>query len=100
MTRLKVTGDAKTPITTAWCAPFNGSGAPILTTTDGTANAIVWVPGAEGDNQLHGFDALTGKTVFPGAGTGMTGLHHFSSLIAANHRLYVAGDNAVYAFTF
>jgi len=100
VTTLKVTGDAQTPITTAWCAPFNGSGAPILTTTNGAANAIVWVPGAEGDNQLHGFNALTGKAVFSGAGTGMTGLHRFGSLIAANHRLYVAGDNAVYAFAF
>jgi outer membrane protein assembly factor BamB len=100
ITMLKITGDATTPITIAWCVPFSGGGAPIITTSNGAANAIVWATGAEGDNQLHGFDALTGKTVFSGTGTTMTGLHHFSTLIAANHHLYVAGDSNIYAFTF
>jgi hypothetical protein len=99
LTMVKVTA-AKAPLSIGWCVPINGSGAPIVTTTDGTQNAIVWAAGAEGDNELHGFNAVTGATVFSGAGTSMNGLHHFSTLIAANHRLYVAGDNALYAFAF
>jgi hypothetical protein len=53
----------------------------------------------EGDNKLHGFDGLTGKSLFE-SGLTMAGLHHFSTLIAANSHLYVAGDGAVYTFTF
>jgi len=30
----------------------------------------------------------------------MTGLHRYSTLIASDGRLYVAGNNQVYAFTF
>jgi outer membrane protein assembly factor BamB len=100
LTALKVTSDASKPISTAWCQPLNGSGAPIVTTTNGAANPIFWVTGAENDNQLHGFNALNGKVVFSGTGTTMTGLHRYGTLIAANHHLYVAADNAVYSFAF
>jgi outer membrane protein assembly factor BamB len=87
------------PISFAWCAPFSGGGAPIITETADGTNPIVWVVGAEGDNKLHGFAAQTGKRVYESA-TSMTGLRHFQTLIAANHHLYVAGDNTVYAFAF
>jgi outer membrane protein assembly factor BamB len=100
LTMLKITSDSKNPLSVAWCAALNGSGAPIITTSDGSANPIVWVTGAEADNELHGFDALTGKTVFSGAGTTMQGLRHFGTLIAANRHLYVGADNTVYAFAF
>jgi outer membrane protein assembly factor BamB len=99
LTMLKVI-DAKTPISTVWCAPLNGRGAPIVTTTNGSANPIVWVTGAQGDNEIHGFNATTGKVIFSGANTVMQGLRHFGTLIAANGRLYVAADNNVYAFAF
>jgi len=94
---LNVTSGA-TPIKEVWCAALNGAGAPIITTSNGSADPLVWVTGAEGDNLLHGFDATTGRAVFSGGA--MRGLHRFSSLIAANHRLYVGADNTVYAFTF
>ncbi len=97
---LKITSDPATPIAPLWCAMLSGAGAPILTTSNGAGNAIFWVAGAGGDNLLHGFDALTGKVLFSGAGTTMTGLHRFGTLIAANRHLYVAGDGTVYAFTF
>jgi hypothetical protein len=91
---------APSAVSFAWCAAFSGGGAPILTTTDGTANPIVWVVGAEGDNQLHGFNALNGQVVFAGAGTAMSGLHHFQTILATQRRLYVAADNTVYSFAF
>jgi hypothetical protein len=100
LTMLRITSDAQKPISTLWCAPLNGSGAPIITTTDGIANPIAWVAGAEGDNELHGFNAANGRMVFSGTGSSMNGLHHFGTLIAANHHLYVAADGTVYAFTF
>jgi hypothetical protein len=100
LTMLKVTDDAKTPISTAWCANLNGTGAPIITTTNGSANPIVWVAGAEGDNTLHGFNGVTGGVVFSGTGASMSGLHRYGTMIAANHHLYIGADGTVYAFTF
>ena len=97
---LKLVPAGSAPISVAWCAAYNGNGSPIITTTDGTSNPIVWVPGAEGDNELHGFNALTGATVFSGAGTSMSGLHHFQTLIVADGRFYVGADSTVYAFSF
>jgi hypothetical protein len=98
ITMLNIAASGSTPVSFGWCTVFNGNGSPIVTTTDGTANAIVWVPGAEGDNELHGFDATTGAVVFSGTGTSMTGLHHFQTILATPKRFYVAGDNKVFAF--
>jgi hypothetical protein len=81
-------------------ASLRGRGAPIVTTTDGQSNPIVWVLGAEGDNQLHGFRGDTGERVFNGSPQAMTGLHHFQTLIATEDRLYVAADGNMYAFRF
>ena len=100
MTMLNIAASGSNAITTAWCAALNGRGSPIVTTTDGTSNPIVWVVGAEGDNELHGFNATNGAVVFGGSGTGMQGLHHFQTLISAEGRLYVAADNRVYAFSY
>lgn len=97
ITMLKVTPNS---ISTAWCAPFSGGGSVIITTTDGSANPIVWVTGADGDNKLHGFNALTGRTVFGGAGTAMSGLRHLGTILSANGRLYVGADNRVHAFAY
>ena len=93
-------GVTATAMTVNWCAGFSGRGAPIITTTDGTSNPLVWVVGAEGDNELHAFDANSGAVVFSGANTGMQGLRHFQTLIAANRHLYVAADNTVYSYTY
>jgi hypothetical protein len=98
ITMLNVAAKGSSPVTVAWCAAINGGGAPIVTTTDGVSNAIVWAAGAEGDNELHGFNALNGQVVFSGDGTSMSGLHHFQTVLATKKRFYVAGDNKVYAF--
>jgi hypothetical protein len=85
---------------TAWCADNFGQGSPIVTTTDGTSDAIVWTAGAEGSNRLHGFDGDTGRLVYSGGGSGdvMSTLHRFTSPIAVHGRIVVAGDNHLYAF--
>jgi hypothetical protein len=89
-------------ISEAWCAPLNGAGAPVVTTTDGTANPIVWVVGAAGDELLHGFNAETGQVVFAGGGAAnaMSGVRNFATPIVAQGRIYVAGQGRIYAFTF
>ena len=93
-------GGLPSAITTAWCGSVRGRGAPIVTTTDGQSNAIVWIVGAEGDSQLHGFRGDTGEPLFTGPHQPMTGLRHFQTLIATEDRLYVAADGSVYAFRF
>lgn len=100
ITMLNVT-TGSTPIAQAWCSSFSGAGAPIVTTiaANDTADAIVWVMGSEGDNQLHGFAAKTGAVVFSGI-TGLYNLHHFQTILAANAHLYVASTGLIYAFKF
>jgi hypothetical protein len=95
---LTVSARTKNPITQDWCEVLNGRGAPIVTTTDGSSDPIVWVTGAEGDDLLHGFDALTGASVFSGGA--MSNLRHFQTILAAGGRFYIASDNRIYAFAF
>jgi hypothetical protein len=83
-----------------------GCGSPFVTSTDGTNNTIVWTIGTEehqnqGDQRLHGYDGDTGAVVYDGGGANelMAGTHSYSTTgIAARGRIYVAGDNKVYAF--
>jgi hypothetical protein len=83
-----------------------GCGSPFVTSTDGNNNMIVWVVGTEdhltqGDQRLHGYDGETGAVVYGGGGPNdlMAGTHYYSTTgIAARGRIYVAGDNKVYAF--
>jgi outer membrane protein assembly factor BamB len=102
LTVLQVRVESPPSIATAWCGAFRGEGAPIVTTTDGRANPIVWVVGAEGDGQLHGYRGDTGEPLFTGGspGNAMTGLRHFQTLLAAGDRLYVGADGRIYAFDF
>jgi hypothetical protein len=98
---LKVSGGARPGLSIAWCGGVRGAGAPIVTTTDGHANPIVWMVGAEGDNRLHGFRGDTGEPLFRADDTAaMTGLRHFQTLIATTERLFVGADGRVYAFSF
>jgi hypothetical protein len=90
-------------ITTAWCASFNGGGAPIATTTDGKTDPIVWVvgaqsyDGAQGDGKLYGFRGTDGKLIVAAAG-GSAPIGPFQTILWAHGRFYVAANGAVYAF--
>ena len=98
LTVLKVTATSPPRITTAWCAAVRGHGAPIVTTTDGRHDPIVWMLGARGDGRLYGLRGDTGQRLFVSAP--LPGLRRFQTLIATAHRLYVAADDTVYAFSF
>ncbi len=98
LTVLRVWAGARARISTAWCGAVRGRGAPIVTTTDGRHDPIVWMLGAEGDERLYGFRGDTGQRLFVSAP--LPGLRHFQTLIATAHRLYVAADNTVFAFSF
>ncbi|MGI8567873.1 MAG: hypothetical protein ACR2KT_01675 [Methylocella sp.] len=100
LTVLKIRSGSPPMMTTAWCAPMRGACSPIVTTTDGHSNPIVWIVGAEGDNRLHGFRGDTGEPLFSGPSQAMAGLRHFQTLIATKERLYVGADGGLYAFSF
>jgi hypothetical protein len=102
LTVLQIRTGAPPSLATAWCGAFKGEGSPIVTTTDGRSNPIVWILGAEGDDRLHGYRGDTGEPLFTGGGPAdaMTGLRHFQDLLAAGDRLYVGADGRIYAFSY
>ena len=96
VTALDISGGAHPAIKTAWRANLYGQGAPIVTTSDATADPIVWILGAEGDQKLHGFRGDTGQEIFTSGK--LDGLRHYVTILAAAGRLYFAGDGQIYAF--
>jgi hypothetical protein len=102
LTVLKLRAGTPPTLAPAWCGALRGAGAPIVTTTDGHSDPIVWIVGAEGDNRLHGFAGDTGEPLFTGGGPreAMAGVRRFQTVLAAEDRLYVAADGRIYAFGF
>jgi outer membrane protein assembly factor BamB len=105
LTAIKINPGSPPTIASAWCASQNGLGSPMVTTTDGTANVIVWGLGAEGDHKLRGFDGDTGQVIFDGGGNGdeigdltTQPMHRFVTAMAAKGRIYAAADDGIYAF--
>ncbi len=100
LTAIKVAAGSPPQISFAWCANQHGLGSPMITTTDGSSEALVWSLGSENDSRLRAFDAATGAVVFGGGGVAekMNSLRRFITPIAARGRSYVAGDGKVYAF--
>jgi hypothetical protein len=108
LSALRITATNPPTIASGWNVEraAGGCGSPFVTSTDGTNNMIVWVVGTEdhltaGDQRLHGYDGDTGAVIYGGGGPNevMAGTHYYSTTgIAARGRIYVAGDNKVYAF--
>jgi hypothetical protein len=108
LSAFRITATNPPTITSGWDVKrgAGGCGSPFVTSTDGTNNMIVWVVGTEdhltaGDQRLHGYDGDTGAVVYDGGGPNelMAGTHYYSTTgIEARGRIYVAGDNKVYAF--
>ncbi len=98
---LKIAAASPPTFSTAWCANSGGPGSPMVTTTDGTANAIVWIVGATGSNQIQGFDGDTGAAVFGGGGSNeqMQNVEHWITPMEAKGHIFVGADNQVYSFT-
>ena len=102
LTVLKIRAGSPPTLVTGWCGALRGEGSPIITTTDGRENPIVWILGAEGDDRLHGYRGDTGEPLFDGGGPedALTGLRHFQDLLATGDRLNVGADGRLYAFAF
>jgi hypothetical protein len=85
-------------LSTLWCAQNEGHGSPVVSTSDGSADPLVWIT-SDAAQALHGYDALTGELLFANDGDAMPNLHRFSTVLVADGRIYAAGDNRVYAFS-
>jgi len=98
---LRIAAASPPSIGVAWCASARGRGSPMVTTTDGRSEAIVWSVAAEGDNRLRGFDGETGQPVFNGGGPGdqMSFVRRFQTPIVAKGRIVVAADDQLVVFT-
>jgi len=97
---LAVTAEVNSRLHAVWCARLDGGSVPIVTTTNGSSDPIVWAVGAEGDDRLHGFRGDTGEEMYTGGGTGdrMTGLRHFTTILVAAGRFYIAAGGRIFAF--
>jgi hypothetical protein len=92
------------PIAMGWCTNPHGGGSPVITSSDGTNDAMVWTAGATtqndgngGDNQIHAFDLATG-TALNAASDPFAGVRHFTTPIVVHGRIVVAGDSRLYAY--
>jgi hypothetical protein len=98
LTTIKVVPGSPPTLAPSWCGT-SGSGSPMVTTSDGHADAIVWQMGAEGSGQLDGFDGDTGAPIqYPGANAMIPNMRRFNTAIAAKGKIYVAADGAVVAY--
>jgi hypothetical protein len=98
---LRIGASAPPSIAVAWCANNMGGGSPIVTTTDGRSEPIVWTIGTQSSNRLHGYDGETGEVVFAGGGQDeqMSRVQNFQTPIVVNGRIFVAANDQVYCFT-
>jgi hypothetical protein len=96
----KVAAGPPVAVTVAWCTTKSGLGSPMVTTTDGSANAVVWAA----NNALWGFDGDTGA-LLAGGTTGATNtsmsasIQGFNTTISANGKIVAGVNGALYVFT-
>jgi hypothetical protein len=98
LSAFKISATSPPAISMAWCESQGGFGSPIVTTTDGRSEAVVW---SIGGDHLIAFDGDSGHKLFRGGGPddGMKSVQKWQSPIVAKGRMFVAADNAVYAFS-
>ena len=82
-------------VTTAWCSSQSGLGSPMVTTTDGKANPIVW----NANNALYGWNGDTGAVIVDGTNTKLTSaVNKWNTPIDAKGRIVVGVDGALDVF--
>jgi hypothetical protein len=92
---VKLTAGSHIAASVAWCSSKVGLGSPIVTTTDGTANAVVWAA----NDSLWGFDGDTGAVIAGGTNTAMsTSVQTLNAAIAAHGKIAVGVNGALYVF--
>jgi hypothetical protein len=99
ITAIKIMPGTPPSMQAAWCSGPNGQGSPIVTSTDGMNESIVWYVAAESDNRLRGFNGETGEVIFDGGSEQVGRVARFQTPILAKGKIYVAAGDRVYAYT-
>jgi hypothetical protein len=82
--------------TTAWCSSQNGLASPMVTTTDGTSNPIVW----NASSALYGWNGDTGAVIVDGTNTTMSSsVRGWNTPIDANGKIAIGVNGQLYVFT-
>ncbi len=92
---LRVTAADLVPL---WCTPFDDRDEPIITTTDGAANPIVWAVSVAAGDRLQAMRGDSGAPLWTSRER-IPALLHCVTVLAAGGRLYIAGDGRITAFT-
>lgn len=106
-----VTAGSPAKLTQNWCTPIGGpssqdagtirnrSASPLVTTTDGKANPILWVAGSASQtgtnvpaNLLFGIDGETGAVLFKDKGGSCMGIRQWTTPIAVKGHIVIGGD--------
>jgi hypothetical protein len=96
---LKIVPGTPPTLAASFCAQ-GGAGSPMVTTSDGHNDAIVWTLGAEANNRLNAFDGDSGAAInFTGHSVNIPNMRRYNAAIAAKGRIFVPADRAVVAFT-
>ena len=93
MEAVKVVAGSPPTVMPVWCAQEGDQSLPITSMTDANGtDAVVWNMGAK----LYAYDGETGDELFSGGS--LSNVHYFNTPIIAKGRLYIAGDDQIYAF--
>jgi hypothetical protein len=80
---------------TAWCSTQTDLGSPMITTTDGMSNPIVWDAGAS----LYAWDGDTGAVIVDGTRTKLSASPGWNTPINAKGRMAVGVNGQLFVFT-
>jgi hypothetical protein len=75
-----------------WCTGFGGNGSPIISTSDGTNDYVVWAM----DGNLTALDGDTSKKI---VSVNLGNYTHWVTPIIAKGAVYVAGNSQVFKFS-
>jgi hypothetical protein len=95
---LKIEAASPPTMKVAWCGGANGQGSPIVTTTDGKSDSVVWYLGG---GKLLGLNGETGETIYNGGGAsdGTGSVQRWQTPIVAKGRIFVGTNSGVVAYT-
>jgi hypothetical protein len=93
---LRIVPGSPPTIAGSWCAKA-GAGSPIVTTTNGQDEAVVWNVGAEYDLRLRAFDGDTGAVLYTDP-VSLPLLRRYNAPIAAKGRIFVAAEGSLVAY--
>lgn len=96
VTALKIGASSPPTISVAWCSGPPGAGSPMVTTTDGKSNAVVWWIAAENDGRLVAFDGDTGTVL---SAVALPSVRRLATPIAAKGRIFAATDTGIVALS-